>query len=83
MWGNLFPLVLFRVTYFITIYRLASLIIKFIKLALMKQTFDTCVLGGGIPGIYAMYKLDDADICLTTLQNLGGRKMGLVGIITV
>ena len=43
----------------------------------MKQTFDTCVLGGGIPGIYAMYKLDDADTCLINSgKNLGGMANG-------
>jgi len=43
----------------------------------MKQSFDTCVLGGGIPGIYAMYKLDDMNTCLLNAgKNLGGMANG-------
>ena len=43
----------------------------------MKQSFDTCVLGGGIPGIYAMYKLDDINTCLLNSgKNLGGMANG-------
>ena len=39
----------------------------------MIKYFETCILGGGIPGIYALYKLNENDACLiNSSKSLGG-----------